>query len=91
MNKATFKEKVMECINQEYETYIQQAEQVINNMDEKKLEEFEDNYFAPNAFCEALRNFNNPRVTARTFTIGYAMRYNRAVRMFGVEILYGRY
>lgn len=78
----------MECINQEHETYIQQAEQVINNMDEKKLEEFEDNYLAPNAFCEALRTFNAPR--SRSFSVSFVRRFNKLARMFVCEIVYGR-
>lgn len=91
MDKTVFKQKTLEIIEDMHQRYIEQATKVIDNMDESELAEFEDNYFAPKAFYEALTDLNADRVTERSYTRSFVREHKKAVTKFFHEIAYKRF
>lgn len=90
MKKDVFKQKAMEILELQYQRMKEDAERVIDQMDERKLEEYESNFFAPKAFWHALVNMHSEHVCQRSYTNGFVRRWNKAVRRFENEIVYGR-
>ena len=80
----------MQVIETMHQRYMEQAEQVIGNMDESELAEFEDNFFAPKAFYEALTDFNADRVTERSYSRAFAKEHKKVVTQFFYDITYKR-
>lgn len=91
MDKATFKAKTLEIINDLHTRYVEQAEKVIDRMSEEDISEFESNYFAPNAFYDALVARNVEKINTRTYTRSYVYRYKKAVNKFVGLIIRNNY
>lgn len=86
MTKEELKEKTLYIIEKRVESYKKQMELVIDNMKEDDIESFEDNYFLPKAFYDALYDMNNEYVTSRSYSMSYVRSYKRSIRFFQSEI-----
>ena len=90
MTKEALKQKTLEIIEQMHQRYMEQAVAVIDNISDDRIAEFEDNYFAPKAFYDALVSMNKEKVTQASYTQAFVRRYNKAIRMFDHDIVYNR-
>ena len=90
MKKEQFKQKTIEVINDLHARYIETLENVINNLDDEHFAEYEENYFAPKAFFEALAAVTGDKVTERSYGINYTRKHRKTVRQFEYDIIYNR-
>ena len=91
MDKETFRQKTLEVIEDMHQRYIEQAEKVIDRMDDELVAQYDTPYFAAKAFYEALVNINTEKVRTPSFSLRFVRAYNRAVKKFFHEILYKRF
>lgn len=91
MDKETFRQKTLEVIDDMHQRYIEQAEKVIDRMDDELIAQYDTPYFASKAFYEALVNINIEKVRTPSFSIRYVREYNRAIKKFLQEIICKRF
>ena len=91
MDKETFKQKTLEVIEDMHQRYVEQAEKVIDQMDEGLIAKYKTPYFAPKAFYEALVRCNTEKVSTPSFSLQYVREYNKLIKRFLQEIIFKRF